>query len=425
MGFKLNIKLGVATSATQIEGGNLDSSWNDWYAKGKIKDNSNPSRANDHYNLWKDDIKLMKSMGIEVYRFGIEWARIEPKEGVIDKEAIEHYRSLITEIKSNGILPLLTIHHFTNPMWFEKKGGFKNKDNIEIFLNYVKICVENFGDLISEYLTINEPNVYATHAYFYGLWPPGEKSFFSTINVYSVMAVCHIKAYELIHRMRKEMGYKDTKVSFANHMRVFAPVNPKNLIHKSSTKLTEWLFQSLMNSAYYKGEFKFPLKNFEDVKKGDYCDFVALNYYSRSTIKYIGDGTLKGAPVNDLGWEIYPNGLVECAQELYDICKKPIYVTENGTCDLNDSFRSLYIYDHLKAICESSLPFERYYHWCFCDNFEWIEGEEAKFGLVSVDYDTQKRRIKKSGEFYSKVIENGGVTDSIYDEYVKGEKYHN
>ncbi len=422
--FKLKIKLGVATSATQIEGGELNHSWNDWYTKGKIKDGANPSRANDHFNLWKEDIALMKSMGIKIYRFGVEWARIEPKEGLIDKEAINYYRLLIEEIKSNEILPLLTIHHFTNPMWFEKKGGFKNKDNIQIFLNFVKLCTESFGDLVSEYLTINEPNVYAIHSYLYGAWPPGEKSFLNTIDVMSIMAVCHIKAYELIHKIRKEMRYSDTKVSFANHVRVFLPENTKNPMHVAFTKMTKWLFQSAIGQAFYKGKFVFPLKNYGNIKEGDFCDFIAINYYSRSTMRYFNDGTLKGSKVNDLGWEIYPEGLIECAKELYEIAQKPIYVTENGTCDLNDNFRSLYIYDHLKAISKSSLPFERYYHWCFCDNFEWAEGEKARFGLVHVDFNTQKRTIKKSGEFYIKVIENQGVTENLYNQYVEGEKYN-
>lgn len=423
--FKTDIKLGVASSATQIEGGNLNHSWNHWYTKGKIKDGTDPARANDHYNLWKEDIALMKSMGIKMYRFGVEWARMEPEEGVVDEEAINHYRLLIEELKSSGITPLLTIHHFTNPMWFEAKGAFSTKRNIPIFLNFVKLCLESFGDLVSEYITINEPNVYATHCYFYGAWPPGEKSFLKTLDVVSVMAHCHIRAYEMIHRYRMEKGYFDTKVGFANHMRVFAPENNKNLAHKGFAKITKWLFQSCMNHAFYKGEFKFPLIKVEEVKRGSYNDFIAINYYTRSTVKNIGDGTLKGAPVNDLGWEIYPKGLAECAKELHDLCRAPIYVTENGTCDLNDSFRSLYIYDHLKEISESNLPFERYYHWCFCDNFEWVEGEAARFGLVHVDFETQKRTIKKSGEFYSKVIEDKGVTKEVYDEFVLGEKYHN
>ena len=132
----------------------------------------------------------------------------------------------------------------------------------------------------------------------------------------------------------------------------------------------------------------------------------------------------KGSYRNDLGWEIYPEGIVRCANEVYSILKRPIYITENGTCDNNDTFRCRYIYDHLKVLCESDLPVERYYHWCFCDNFEWIEGESARFGLVHVDYETQKRTIEKSGRFFSGVIQADGVTEEIYEKYVKSQEYH-
>ena len=172
------------------------------------------------------------------------------------------------------------------------------------------------------------------------------------------------------------------------------------------------------------GKFKWPLKASLPVETGGYCDFIGINYYSRTTVSGFGDGIRKNAPKNDLGWEIYPEGIIRCSEKLYSLIKRPIYITENGTCDNNDTFRCRYIYDHLKLICESKLPFERYYHWCFCDNFEWLEGESARFGLVHVDYETQKRTVKKSGSFYSEVIKAGGVTSEIYERYVKDQIYH-
>ena len=172
------------------------------------------------------------------------------------------------------------------------------------------------------------------------------------------------------------------------------------------------------------GVCSFPLKKIGSYQKGVYCDYIAVNYYTRSSVKGLSDSVKDNAPVNDLGWEIYPDGIVECAKKLYAVVKKPIYVTENGTCDASDSFRSRYVYEHLKAISESELPFERYYQWCFCDNFEWVEGESARFGIVYVDYETQKRTVKKSGEFYKKIILDKGVSEKLYDEYVKDQKYN-
>ncbi|CRZ34781.1 glycosyl hydrolase family 1 [Herbinix hemicellulosilytica] len=422
--FKDGLSLGVATAATQIEGGECGSNWNDWYHKGRIKDNSNPARATDHYNLWKQDTDLMAEMKIMYYRMGIEWARICPEEGKVNEEALNHYRDELKYLKEKGISVLLTIHHFSNPMWFENKGGFTKKENLKYFLDFVKLTVESFGDLVSEYITINEPNVYATISYFYGDWPPGEKSMSQAINVMSNMAVCHIKAYELIHKIRKEMGFDDTKVGFAHHVRVFDPKNPNNPWHLLCAKLMDRFFQGALTYAMLTGNFKWPLKKDKDITQGEYIDFIGVNYYTRTTVSGFGDGTKQDAPKNDLGWEIYPEGLIRCCKELYGILKRPIYITENGTCDNNDAFRCKFIYDHLKVITESDLPITRYYHWCFCDNFEWIEGESARFGLVYVDYNTQERTIKNSGKFYTRMIEENGVTDELYRQYVEPAKYH-
>ncbi len=426
MMFKLkpDFLLGAASAATQIEGGELNHNWNDWYNRGKIKDGTNPARTNEHYDRWQEDADVMSSMGLRIYRFGIEWARLCPTEDTVDEAVVAHYREEILYLKEKGISLLLTIHHFTNSMWFEKKGGFTKSENNKYYLELVDLVVKSFGDLISEYITINEPNVYATESFFYGDWPPGEKSMWKAMKVMTNMVTCHIQAYEMIHKMREKMGYNDTKVSFANHLRVFDPTNPQNLYHKICSKLTQYFFQSAITKAMCLGQFEWPLKNNAKLKTGEYCDFIAINYYTRSTVSNFGDGVKKGSYRNDLGWEIYPEGIVRCANEVYSILKRPIYITENGTCDNNDTFRCRYIYDHLKALCESNLPIERYYHWCFCDNFEWLEGESARFGLVHVDYETQNRTIKESGHFYSEVIKSDGVTAGIYEKYVQNQEYH-
>lgn len=420
---KPGMLIGAASAATQIEGGELDHSWTDWAHKGHIRDGSSPSRANDHYRRWREDIKLMHEMGLQVYRMGIEWARIEPCEGVFDEKAIAHYKMEIRLLKAYGIQTLVTLHHFTNPMWFMKMGAFEKRKNIKYFIRFVQRMVSALGSLVSEYITINEPNVYAANGYYFGVWPPGRKSFFKTVKVMSIFAEAHALAYEKIHEMRKEMGLEDTKVSFANHVRVFVPENPQKGAHRMYARLNERFFQGSLSRAMCTGEFSFPLRNPGKVKRGVYCDFIAVNYYTRSTVSGLRDGVRRGAPVNDLGWEIYPEGIVECAQTLYDICPLPIYITENGTCDNMDAFRCRYIYEHVKALSESSLPVERYYHWCFCDNFEWVEGERARFGVVHIDYETQRRTVKKSGLFLRDIIARRGVTGEMYEEYVAGQEY--
>lgn len=420
---KEDFLIGAASAATQIEGGDLNHSWMNWYKEGHIKDNSTPERANDHYHRYEEDGKLLKELDLQIYRMGIEWARIEPFENTFDEHAIAHYVEEVKLLKSYGIKVLVTLHHFTNPMWFEEMGAFEKVENIRYYLRFVRKMVNAFGQLVNEYITINEPNVYATNGYFFGEWPPGDKNIARTIQVMNVMAIAHIRAYELIHEIRQRNDCQDTKVSFANHMRVFTPENPKSARHRFFTRLTERFFQGSLSKAMMTGEFELPLRRHHSVKKGTYCDFIAINYYTRSSISGLKDGVKKGVPVNDLGWEIYPAGIVECARTLYAIRPLDIYITENGTCDNHDRFRSRYIYEHLQAITDAELPIKRYYHWCFCDNFEWVEGETARFGIVHVDYDTQKREIKKSGRFLQAVTQNKGVTEEMYDEYVSNETY--
>ncbi len=191
------MQLGVSSAPAQIEGGDVDHNWNHWYRLGKIKDGSSPGRANRHLELWREDIDLMHSMGIRHYRLGIEWARLEPEEGSWDKEAVRYYRKLLKYMKKRGIEPLLTLHHFTNPMWFESQGGFADEQNISAFLRYVSFAVRAFGDLVAEYITVNEPNVYATLGYYDGGFPPGEDSVMLASKVMSVMAACHIRSYRI------------------------------------------------------------------------------------------------------------------------------------------------------------------------------------------------------------------------------------
>ena len=426
MKFKLKegLLLGTATAATQIEGGDENNNWARFAAEGKIKDGTTPVRADDHYSRWREDIDLMAEMGLQIYRFGIEWSRIEPQRGVYSREALLHYRREIKYMLSKGIKPLLTIHHFTNPLWFEDMGGFTHPDSPDIFMTLVKKVVAAFGDLVDEYITINEPNVYATNSLLWGEWPPEKKSATALIAAFSNMTAAHIRAYRYIHRARAKRGYSNTHVSFANHLRVFAPENENNPLHRAFAASSEYLFQSALTEAMMTGVCRPPLLPRKGVKRGQYYDFIGLNYYSRSTVSRLADGVREGVHKNDLGWEIYHEGLVELANKLGQKYHAPVFVTENGTCDNSDSFRPRFIYDQLKLISETENPITRYYHWSFTDNFEWKEGESARFGIVHVDYETQKRTVKNSGKLYASMIAHQGVTEEAYEAFVKDSQYH-
>ncbi len=425
---KNNLLLGTATAATQIEGGDKNNNWYRFAEEGKVADKTSPYRADDHYERWQEDIDIMADMGLEIYRFGIEWSRIEPKENEFDENALAHYRREIEYMKERGIKPMLTLHHFSNPLWFEDMGAWENKNAPDIFMRFAERTVDCLGDIVDDYITINEPNVYALNAYFYGIWPPEKKSISSFVKVFSNMAVSHIRAYEMIHDKRKKMGKKpeETLVSFANHLRVFAPENEKNLFHKASAAFTEYMFQTAITEAMMTGKCRFPVNKRSGTARGKYYDFIGINYYSRSTVSGISDGVREGCFKNDLGWEIYHKGLIELSNRLSDKYGKeyPVFITENGTCDNTDAFRPRFIYDQLKEISETENRIERYYHWSFTDNFEWREGESARFGIVHVDYETQTRTVKPSGKLYSSIIENKGVTDEAYTEFVENSNYH-
>lgn len=420
-----NFFLGTTSAATQIEGGECETNWMQFYRDGFVSDGSSPAVATEHWKHWKADDELMAKMHLQIARIGIEWARIFPNENTVDEIALQQYRDEIIFLQKNNIRVLLTLHHFSNPLWFEKKGGWLKIENIEFFLNFVKVVVEKLSDIVSEFITINEPNVYATNSFFFGEWYPCHKSFAETFCVMENMANAHILAYKLIHDERKKFENEKNKtfVGFANHLRVFAPKQKWNPFHMLSSKASEYFFQTAISRAFAFGVFLPPLKNKANLTKGLYTDFHGINYYTRSTVSGLENGVKKNSPRNDLGWEIYPHGIIECAEKMFRFAKLPIWITENGTCDKNDSFRCRYIFEHLKEIAESTLPIERYYHWCFIDNWEWKEGCAARFGLVHNDFEKQKRTVKKSGEFFSRIIQEHGVSEKLFTEFVKDEKF--
>jgi len=420
-GFKFpeGFVLGVSSAATQIEGGDIRTNWHDWAkTPGHIKDGSGPDVANMHWDKWKEDDTLMAKMGIKHARIGFEWARIEPAPGEFSEEGMQHYIDELEFMKKKGIEPLLTLHHFSNPSWFEEMGAFEKYENVQYFMEYAQYVVEHVKDYVRYFITINEPNVYAYNGYFGVGFPPGKNDIKLYFEVLSNLADAHIQCYKMIHKI-----LPDAKVSAAVHMAAFQPLDSRNPIHLGLVKFGEHSFQTAICNAMALGKLMAPLKKRPNIQRGEYCDFWGMNYYSRQTVSDTAGGVDQDCRVNDLGWEIYPEGIVVCARKLYKILKRDIWITENGTCDTTDKWRSRYIYDHLRVILGSDLPIKRYYHWCFLDNWEWLEGESARFGLVHVNYETQKRRTKQSGKFYSELIKNNGCTQEMYDKYVAGQEY--
>lgn len=415
--------IGTASAATQIEGGDRNNQW--WQfaqTPGNVADGSSPERANDHWRRWREDNELMAELGFPIARVGLEWARIEPRPGEFDRAALERYREELGDLISRGIRPLVTLHHFSNPLWVQQGGQWINPRTVEAFLRYARVAVGALKDLVNEWVTINEPNVYATQAHLLRAAPPGNVSPRSLVRVLRNMAVAHLRAYTMIHAMQPE-----ATVTFAHHMRDFAPMEPRNPLHRAFTRFNSWAFNDAVTDAF--GLARFPrLLGPSPVAPGRYVDVIGLNYYSRTAVTGLSDGVFPGVPVTDLGWEVWPNGLVTCARSLHERLEVPIWVTENGCADNGtatqvERFRPRYLAEHLAAILSSNLPVERYYHWCFIDNWEWAEGEVPRFGIVHNDYATQTRTIKPSGRMLAEIVAAGALTPSILSRYVAGQEY--
>lgn len=289
-------------------------------------------------------------------------------------------------------------------------------------MRYTRFVVRELSDLVTEWVTINEPNVYATQAHLFKEGPPGNVSLRDTLKVMRNMAIAHLYAYDLIHSI-----IPDATVTIAHHLRSFAPLDRKNPWHRFLTGVDAYMFQDQLTDAFGKGEFG-PLLGRSPVSQGRYVDVIGLNYYSRTAVSGLSDGVFPGVPMNDLGWEIYPRGLVECAADLHERLGVPVWITENGCADNGDdenleSFRPLFLADHLSAILDSDVPIERYYHWCFVDNWEWSEGEIPRFGIIYNDYETQRRIVKPSARMLSEIVKNDALTRDIIARYTAGQEY--
>lgn len=401
---------GSASSAFQVEGDCLTHDFYDWALKGRIKDGTNPKDAVFFWKNYKSDISLMKRMHHSAARIGIEWARIEPEEGFFDENSIAVYRDMLKTMRKAKIAPMVTIHHFANPMWLIKKGGWKNRDVIDSFARFVDKIVPALGDLVDIWITINEPNVYASQGFFAGIFPPGEKNFFSMLRVQKNMALAHVKAYHLIHSIHKTMGFSRAKVGVAHHLRTFDPARPLNLLDRFSAYLHKKIFNDSFLSVIN--------------RNGITLDIFGINYYSGDLASF--PVTLKGRvelPKNKLNWDIYPEGLYRVIMEYWKRYKLPVHITENGTCDDNDELRPEYILNHLYQVsraAEHGADVSGFYHWSTMDNFELVDGLMSRFGLIHIDHNSPKRtrKIKKSGKLYAEISKENAITPAITKKFL-------
>ncbi len=414
--FPKNFLWGASTSSHQVEGGNHNQ-WTVWElenaadlaktAKDRISyvttwdevknQANNPAnyisgRGVDHYKRYQEDFDIVKGLNLTSFRFSIEWSRIEPEEGQWDEKEIEHYRIYIKELRKRGIEPVINIWHWTNPVWFEQKGAFKQSSNLRYFLRFVKKISSEYGSNLGHIIVLNEPNVYASFGYLVKdvssshRWPPEEKSVISFLRVYWNLIRAHKKAYKIL-----KSDHPHLQIGGAVQLANIQAKDPHDFTDEFSTKIMRyfwnWLFLNRINR---------------------YQDFVGINYYF--TDYY--DGVLRKKspqlPTSDLGWYMEPEGLYPLLLRAWAHYKKPIIVTENGVADKGDEYRRWWIEETIVAMeraLSQGVDIRGYFYWSLLDNFEWAMGWWPKFGLVEVDREHgMKRTIRPSAKWFAERI---------------------
>jgi beta-glucosidase len=399
MKFPQSFFWGAATSSYQVEGNNSNADWWQWEKEtGKV----NSGAACRHYELFEQDFDLAKSLNHNAHRLSIEWSRIEPEEGKFSQKELKHYLDVILALRARNIEPVVTLHHFTNPLWLSSSGGWLNREVRTYFARYCNFVCRGLAEHVRYWITINEPTIYYSHAYIFGFWPPQVKSLFKAKQVEDNLAGGHIRAYRLIHEIYKEKNLPQPSVSIAQNVMAFVPC-------VQSLK-NRWA--AAIRHKWYNLGFLERIRN--------YLDFIGVNYYSRQLVDLKGWGIANLAwdvcrdnhlPVrkNSLGWDIYPQGLEEVLLKLKKF-NLPVMVTENGICTADDGLRWEYVSAHLKSVylaMEKGVNVIGYLYWSLMDNFEWDKGFSPRFGLIDIDYSTYKRTVRESAKKFAQVSKTG------------------
>jgi beta-glucosidase len=411
-----DFQLGVATAAHQVEGGNDRSDWWDFeQMPGRIKDGSRSGAACEHFTRFREDIELIRALSLTTYRFSIEWARVEPEPGRIDRAALDHYAEVIDACRAAGIEPCVTLHHFTLPRWFAQGGGFLSKDSPAAFGRYAEAVAKALGPRVATWITINEPVVYLYHGFLAGIWPPEQTSPRAMITAGRNLVRAHFAAIRALYDA-PSYGGGSARAGLATHLRVFDRARDGNLLDKGAAAVQDAIFNWAFLDCVHRGSLTPPFGVGEPVSghvPGH--DFLGINYYTRGRVRFDpkkagelfgAQETTPGAEVSDLGWEIYPEGIGRVVRAAYRRYGLPIWITENGIADAADRLRASYLVSHLDEIgkvIEDGVPVKAYYHWSLMDNFEWAEGFTPRFGLYAVDYATRARVLRPSGELYGRI----------------------
>jgi beta-glucosidase len=363
---------GTATSAHQVEGANYNSDWWEWEHDPTSPCTEPSGDACDHYHRYPDDLAILQDLGFNCYRFSIEWARIEPEEGEFSRAQLDHYRRVVAACRENGLLPIVTLHHFTSPRWVARAGGWAHPDAPDRFARYCQRAGAHLGDLIGVACTINEPNIVALMGYLTGIFPPGERDAEARERVTENFIAAHRMAVETLRE------HTDAPVGLTLAMSEYHAVDGAD---ENMHRLRE------------------PMEDvFLDAVRDD--DFIGVQTYSRTRVGPQGVLPPENPGSTQMFYDFYPHALEHTVRRAWDMTEgTPIIVTENGIATDDDDLRIAFVAEALRGLhrCISDgIDARGYVYWSLLDNFEWALGYTPTFGLVAVDRSTQERAPKPS-----------------------------
>lgn len=419
---------GTATAAHQVEGNNKNNNWALWEQDpAHIREGAKAGLACDWWSgRWREDFDRAAETGQNTHRLSVEWSRIQPAPGVWDEGALDIYRQMVRGLRERGMEPMVTLHHFTDPLWLYEQGGWENDISAE-FSKYAQKVVDALKEYVSMWCTLNEPNLYAANGYLLGDFPPGKKDIGLSFKVMENLVRGHAAAYETIHRIQP-----GAQVGIASHYRGIRP-------HHSGSPLDRWVvgtISKMVNAFFFEafssGDMHFLVGKKHLAAARNTQDFIGINYYSTEYIAFnlLNPGQLFSRRSYNPDAELSPNGYIALEPEGFFHAlewalrfKRPIIVTENGVEDPDDRFRPRYLAEHIHQMWRAvnfNYPIRGYYHWSLVDNFEWERGWTQRFGLWELDLATQGRRKRPSADFFSEICHTNSLSSEMVARYAPG-----
>lgn len=416
---------GTATAAQQVEGRNDNNTWSVWeQEEGRILNGDQAGLACDWWGgRWREDFQRAQESAQNAHRLSIEWSRVQPAPDRWDEDALDRYREMLIGLQERKMTPMVTLHHFSEPLWVTEMGGWENEGIIELFAAYVRKTVEVLMPYCRLWVTINEPNVFAFSAYIDGVFPPGKKNVKAALSVLHHMVLAHARAYHVIHDLQPE-----ARVGTAINYRGFKPASGFAL-DRWMAKLHQKLFNDLFPRALHKGEFNAVFKKYKISQAAGTQDFLGLNYYTRDHVRFNPFAPSQffaksffpaDSLLSESGFIAHdPAGIIECVKWGHQF-GVPMIITENGVDDSEDNLRPQYILEHLHAlwwVINDNYPVEGYFHWTLTDNFEWERGWTQRFGLWALDRETQARVRRPSADLYAEICRTNGISSAMVTQY--------